>query len=328
NNVQHRVFVPGFRNILPYPKLSNLTRSQHFQCLKVLCAKNPDILPKEFIPLPKNFDYKIFEDVQKAYLEEQKEFIAWAKTMWTTNHCIRALRPKPLVETMYEAEFEIKAKEMESFPKNYTMAAQIPLESRNDKYEMIHEKELISVDINSLPQISNPLPITKKLTIMIPRAVPEPCMKHPCRIILPYETSTTTLPLTEVHSALAQYAAEQGAACVADENALTCLLQTDKQWTLCLSVCDVVTTDGSSHSVLVLGGEFSVVRECAQTRTRRAYTHLLEHALIPDEEKVKLYYKSKETTENNMKSCTNLSQDLDDSSDDECPLFIVAGKFI
>ncbi|XP_013161785.1 PREDICTED: uncharacterized protein LOC106113516 isoform X2 [Papilio xuthus] len=324
NNAQHRVFVPGFRNILPHPKLSNLTKSQHFQCLKVLCAKNPNILPKEFIPPPKNFDYKVFQEVQKAYSEEQKEFVVWAKTLWTTNHCIRALRPKPLVETIYEAEFSIRAKQMESFPKNYTIAAQIPLESRNDKYEMIHEKELISVDINSLPQISDPQPIKKKLTIMIPRAVPEPCTKHPCRIVLPYESSNTTLPLTEVHFALAQYAVEQGASCVADENALICLLRTDRHWTFSLSVCEVVTAEGSRQSVVVLGGELSVQRQCAQTRTHTAYTHLLTHALVPDEEKAKLYYKGKETAANNMNTFTDLCQDSDDSSDDDCPLYIVA----
>lgn len=80
-------------------------------------------------------------------MEEQKEFLEWAKNLWTTNHCIRALRPKPLVETIYEAEIALKAKEMESFPKNYMMAAQIPLESRNDKYEMIHEQDIIKVSV-------------------------------------------------------------------------------------------------------------------------------------------------------------------------------------
>lgn len=83
--------------------------------------------------------------MKEAYAKEQKEFKDWAKTMWTSNHCVRALRPKPPIELVYDAEFKMAAHRLESFPKNYSLAAQIPLESANANCELVHEKVLIKV---------------------------------------------------------------------------------------------------------------------------------------------------------------------------------------
>ncbi|XP_068628029.1 uncharacterized protein [Battus philenor] len=324
---QNRVYVPGIRGLPPYLKLSALTSQQHYQCLKVICAQNPKILETEFIPRPTKQDYKVHEEVQAVYIKEQKEYIEWAKNLWTTTHCIRALRPKPPVETTYEAEFNVKAKELESFPKNYVMVAQIPLETRNVKFEIVHDKDLITVDQSLLPQINNPNPIKQRLSIMVPRSVPEPCPKHPCRFVLPNESSTTMLPLTEVHRELAEYAIENGAQIIASEKALKCLVELDRSWNLCLTVCQVFTLDGETRSVLVMGREFSILRECPQMRTYRAFKHLLAYALIPDSEKHKLLYKGKNKTgSGDSTSCQYQTEELEDSSDDDCSLFIVAEK--
>ncbi|CAK1577981.1 unnamed protein product [Parnassius mnemosyne] len=323
---QHRTFVPGLRGLPPFPKLSALTHQQHYQCLKVLCAQSPHILVQEFVPRPTKQDYKVFEEVQAIYAKEQKEFIEWAKSLWTTGHCIRALRPKPPVESAYEAEYQTRAKGLESFPKNYQMAAQIPLESNNEKFEMMFEKELISVDISVLPQIKSPEPIRSRLSIMSPIAVPEPCTKHPCRFVLPNESTTTILPLTEVHRELAQYALENGAQFIASEKALKCLMEVDRYWTVCLSVCEAFTLDGEKRNVLVLGNEFFLMRECAQMRTYRAFRHLLQYAFVPDLEKSKLFYKNNKRPErkNYLSSRVNEEEDREVSSDDEDSLFIVA----
>ncbi|CAG5019118.1 unnamed protein product [Parnassius apollo] len=327
-NKQHRIFVPGFRGLPPFPKLSALTHQQHYQCLKVLCAQNPHILVQEFVPRPTKQDYRVFEEVQTVYAREQKEFIEWAKSLWTSEHCIRALRPKPPVETAYEAEFEIRAKGLESYPKIYQMAAQIPLETNNEKFNMVFEKELISVDISMLPQIKNPEPIRSRLSIISPLTVPEPCTKHPCRFVLPNETATTILPLTEVHRELAQYALENGAHFVASEKSLKCLIEVDRHWTICLSVCEAFTPDGEKRKILVLGNEFSIMRECAQIRTYRAFRHLLQYAFVPDLEKSKLFYKNNKRLEkkNDLSIGVNEKEDREESSDDEDTLFIVAGN--
>lgn len=69
----------------------------------------------------------------------------WAKTLWYMDHCIRALRPKPAVETVYEAEFKVKIQRMSSLPKKYDVAAQIPLESRRKTCDAVLKQELINV---------------------------------------------------------------------------------------------------------------------------------------------------------------------------------------
>lgn len=83
--------------------------------------------------------------MRPVYEKEQKEYIEWAKTMWTSSHCIRALQPKPQIETVYEARFKMKAKEMELYPKMFDFAAQIPLETRNNTFNMVLDKEIVNV---------------------------------------------------------------------------------------------------------------------------------------------------------------------------------------
>lgn len=48
------------------------------------------------------------------------------------------------------------------------------------------------------------------------------------------------LPKTEVHRELAQYAYDNGAMYIASENALKCLVETDRHWTIPVSVCEVI----------------------------------------------------------------------------------------
>lgn len=85
------------------------------------------------------------QEVKQKYEAEQKEYIEWAKTLWTTNHCVRALHPKPHVEMVYEARFKMRANEMNSYPKTYDMAAQIPLETVNGSCTMVFAKDIKTV---------------------------------------------------------------------------------------------------------------------------------------------------------------------------------------
>ncbi|CAH2091620.1 unnamed protein product [Euphydryas editha] len=315
-NRQFRVYVPCFQTI-QYPKLSALTGHQHYQLLRVICAQYPDVLDQVFIPRPTKLDYKVFEELKPIYEKEQKEYIEWAKSMWTSSHCIRALRPKPHIETVYEASFKIKAKEMESFPKMFDMAAQIPLESRNNMFDMILEKEIVNVDLEMLPQIEC-RPITKKLTVMRPCPVPEPCNKHPCRFILPTEKTVSILPFTEVQRELAQFAVDNGCQYVSSESAVKCLVELDRAWDVPVSVSAAFDPDGETTNVVVLGNEFSTNRESSLRRTYKAFRHLLQHTLIPPTEKYKLHYKDKNSQQNNQESNKrNLLSDMDLSSDDE-----------
>ncbi|XP_013190124.1 uncharacterized protein LOC106134580 isoform X2 [Amyelois transitella] len=298
---QFRIFVPGLRPVPPYPKLSALTAHQQYQCLKVLCSENPTILDKEFVPRPTKQDHRVFEELKVKYAQEQEEYKEWARTLWTNAHCSRGLRPKPTVETVYEAEFKMKANEMQSFPKTYKMAAQIPLEDANNLCEMIYQKELKKVHSTDLPQIDYPL-LTQKCSIIRPSPVPEPCNKHPSRFILPSEQSVSTLPLTEVHRELSQFALESGAKFVASEGALKCLMELDRAWMVPVSVCEAISADGDKNNVVVLGSEFSVHREPAMVRTYKAFKHLLEFSLIPPTERLKLEEKRQKQAKKSKKS--------------------------
>ncbi|KAL0883574.1 hypothetical protein ABMA27_015726 [Loxostege sticticalis] len=325
NDKVHRTVVPGFHPVPPFPKLSSLNGQQHYQLLKVLCAQNPDILPGEFIGRPSKQDHRIFEELKEAYAKEQKEFKDWAKTMWTSNHCVRALRPKPPIELVYDAEFKMAAHRLESFPKNYSLAAQIPLESANANCELVHEKVLIKVNNSSLPQIEIP-DMSSRVYILNPYPAPEPCSKHPCRFTLPNESSMSILPLTEVQRELAQYAADNGAQYIASEEALRCLVEVGRRWLLALSVCQVMSMDGTPVPVVVLDGEFALQREAAPARTLKAFRRLLEHALVPPLEVKQANNKSEPAPTNKQaastKQATNGADDMDDSDEDDDHLVI------
>ncbi|XP_047546092.1 uncharacterized protein LOC125078001 [Vanessa atalanta] len=315
-NREYGVYVPCLPKI-QYPKVSALTAHQQYQILKVICADHPHILEQVFIPRPTKTDRRVFEELKPIYEKEQKEYMEWAKTLWTNVHCVRALRPKPTIETVYDARFKMRASEMESYPKTFNMAAQIPLESRSNTIELILEKELINVDIKALPQIEC-RPITKKLSIMKPCLIPEPCNKHPCRFILPNEKSVSILPYTEVQRELAQFAVDNGCQYIASENALRCLVEQDRSWDIPVSVCSVFGPDGETTDVVVLGNEFSINRESVLVRTYKAYKHLLQHTLLPPAEKKKLNYKNYDQEKSNQESSNmNVFNDMDVSSDDE-----------
>ncbi|XP_039746131.1 uncharacterized protein LOC120623907 isoform X2 [Pararge aegeria] len=289
---QH-IYVPCLtQSAPPYPKRSAINGKQQYQCLKLLCADNPDILPKEYLPPATPRDRKLYEEVKEQYEIEQKEFIAWAKTMWTTSHCVRALHPKPHVEAVYEARFKMRALEMSSYPKTYEMAAQIPLEKNNSNAcEMVLDKEIKKVNIKSLPKVDC-MQITKKCSIIGPHNVPEPCTKHPCKFILPTENSVSILPLTEVQRELAQFGLDNNAHYVVSENALKCLVEFDRPWDITVAVTGVIGPDGETTNVVVLGSEFAVRKEPVLTRTYQAFRHLLLPSLVPSSEKSKLNYKS------------------------------------
>ncbi|CAH0717484.1 unnamed protein product, partial [Brenthis ino] len=312
----NRVFVPCMPKFMQYPKLSALTSYQHFQCIKVLCSENPHILPEEFMQRPTKNDYKVFEELKPIYEKEQKEFIEWAKTQWTTIHCIRALRPKPPIEFVYDARFKMRENEMQSYPKMFDMAAQIPLETRNNNFDLVLSSDLKSVDIKLLPQIEC-RNITKKLTIMKQCAMPEPCNKHPCRFILPNEKAVSILPLIEIQRELAQFTLDNDAQYIASENSLKCLMELDRCWDITVSVVPVIGPDGESTNVVVLGDEFCINRESPVMRTYKAFKHLLEHTLVPPSERSKLQYKDLNDNVNEELHKNVLAEDTVLSSDDE-----------
>ncbi|XP_050561528.1 uncharacterized protein LOC118263295 isoform X3 [Spodoptera frugiperda] len=291
-----RMHVPCLRAVPQYPKLSKLASNKHHQMLKVLCTENPHVLGDCFIGKASRQDFKAFETEKETYLAEQKEYKDWAKTIWTTNHFIRALRPKPLVEAVYEAEFKMKALRMRGLPKQYDLAAQIALESPRSNCDVILKQELIGVAPSEVPLIQIPKEITKAINIITPCTVPEPCQKHPYQIILPHENTISMLPTTEVHKELATFAWTNGTQYIASENALKCLVQWNRYWTIPLSVCESISPDGEKANVVVLDSEFSINKEVAPIRTYKAFRHLLESTLIPlaEKEKVRKNYTNKE----------------------------------
>lgn len=291
-----RMHVPCLRAVPQYPKLSKLASNKHHQMLKVLCTENPHVLGDCFIGKASRQDFKAFETEKETYLAEQKEYKDWAKTIWTTNHFIRALRPKPLVEAVYEAEFKMKALRMRGLPKQYDLAAQIALESPRSNCDVVLKQELIGVAPAEVPLIQIPKEITKAINIITPCTVPEPCQKHPYQIILPHENTISMLPITEVHKELATFAWTNGTQYIASENALKCLVQWNRYWTIPLSVCESINPDGDKANVVVLDSEFSINKEVAPIRTYKAFRHLLESTLIPlaEKEKVRKNYTNKE----------------------------------
>lgn len=291
-----RMHVPCLRAVPQYPKLSKLASNKHHQMLKVLCTENPHVLGDCFIGKASRQDFKAFETEKETYLAEQKDYKDWAKSIWTTNHFIRALRPKPLVEAVYEAEFKMKALRMRGLPKQYDLAAQIALESPRSNCDVILKQELIGVAPSEVPLIQIPKEITKAINIITPCTVPEPCQKHPYQIILPHENTISMLPTTEVHKELATFAWTNGTQYIASENALKCLVQWNRYWTIPLSVCESISPDGDKANVVVLDSEFSINKEVAPIRTYKAFRHLLESTLIPlaEKERVRKNYTNKE----------------------------------
>ncbi|XP_050681598.1 uncharacterized protein LOC126977004 isoform X1 [Leptidea sinapis] len=323
-----RSHIPGQRQLPPYPRVSSLTPQQHFQCLKVISANNPFVEPSDYMPMPTKLDYKVFEDVKLEYEKEQKEFIDWAKTLWLTNHCIRALRPKAPVETTYNARFKMKAHELKCYPKRYQLAAQIPLLSYNNhKYSFTHCEDLVMVDYKELPQMCSNQ-IKTKICVVRPINVPEPCNEHPCRFILPMEDTVTVLPKTEVERELAQYAFDHGARCIASESALKCLLELDQNWYITVAVCQVIGPDGDKSNVIVLGSEFSIKKENVLRRSYKAFRHLLEEHLVPVSEKAKILCRTSQKHNGNVTKEIPAPSDHegDMSSDDEDNLCIDLGE--
>ncbi|XP_063636040.1 uncharacterized protein LOC134806643 [Cydia splendana] len=283
NNEQnvHRIFVPGLRPPPAYTRLSALSSHQHHLGLKVLCALNPGILEDEFMAKPNKFDMQALEAIQETLQKEQKEYIDWAKSLWTNGQCIRALRPKPLIESVYEAEFKVRANQMKGYPKMFELVAQIPMEPAGE-YDMVMQKELIGVNPSELLKVEKPVNIRSRLSVMRPSAVPEPCEQHPVRFILPNEKSISVLPVTEVYRTLAEYAIDNGALFVASEGALRCMAER-RAWALPVSVYSVTQPGPSPENVnvTVLGSEFLNKQENVMRRTFRALRHLLEVALVP-----------------------------------------------
>uniref|UniRef100_A0A2A4IXC6 Little elongation complex subunit 2 C-terminal domain-containing protein n=1 Tax=Heliothis virescens TaxID=7102 RepID=A0A2A4IXC6_HELVI len=330
-----KLFVPCLRQVPAYPKLSSMDFRKHLQFLKVLSADNPHILPDLFIGKPTRNDIKFFETAKEEYLKEQKEYKEWAKSLWTTDHCIRALRPKPTIETVYEAEYKIRAQRVRSLPKNYDIAAQIPLESTKSNCDMVLKQELITVPLSDMAQVQVPDKITKQFSIIRPCTVPEPCQLHPYQIVLPTEDAVSILPITEIHRELATYALHNDAQYIASENALKCLLQWNRHWLLPLSVCRTIGPDGEAVNVVVLGSEFSVHKESAPVRTYKAFRHLLEHALIPPSERERILENSKSKPKKKVISSPKfdvnapaIATDVEMTSDDDGHLYIDTGEEI
>lgn len=318
----HRIFVPGLRPPPAYTRLSALASHQHHLGLKVLCALHPGILEDEFMAKPNKFDMQAFEAIKEILEKEQKEYIDWAKSLWTNGQCIRALRPKPLIESVYEAEFKVRANQMKGYPKMFELVAHIPMEPTGE-YDMVMEKELVGVNPTELLKVEKPLNIRSRLSVMRPSAVPEPCDQHPVRFILPHEKSISVLPVTEVYRTLAEYAIDNGALFVASEGALRCMAER-RAWALPVSVYSVTQPGPETENVnvIVLGSEFMNKQENVMRRTFRALRHLLEVALVPASELTK---RSQAPQEEEIVPETTSSQELawpDDTSDEEDDLFI------
>ncbi|KAM3958210.1 uncharacterized protein ACR2FA_007763 [Aphomia sociella] len=308
---QFRMYVAGLRSPAPYPKLSSLTAQQHYQCLKVLCSRNPTVLKEQFIPRPNKHDHNVFQEVREIYEKEQKEYLEWAKTLWTNNHCSRALRPKPPIEMVYEAEFKIKAHELQSLPKDYELVAQIPLETKNHKCNIIFEKDLKSVDISELPLLDYTQLLHKKINVLAPCPVPEPCNKHPCRFILPNEQCASVLPRAEVCAQAAAWGAARGGAAGAARRTAPPRRQRRLAGR---------AGDGEPCNVIVLGNDFTTSREPAQTRTYKALRHLVEYALIPLKNKKPVSenrVSNDAEVSNKSNDMASLLDDLEMSSEDE-----------
>ncbi|KAJ8724745.1 hypothetical protein PYW07_015703 [Mythimna separata] len=329
-----KLFVPCFRPVAQYPKLSELTTHQHIQFLKILSIQNPSVLEDLNLGKPTRKDLKEFEDAKETYLKEQEAYKEWAKSQWASDHCIRALRPKPAVERVYEAEFKMKAQRMQALPKHYDIAAQISLESRKNNCDAVLKEELIKVTLAEMPQVQVPDKIEKPFNIITPCTVPEPCQKHPYQIVLPNEETLSMLPITEIHRELATFALSSDAQYIASENALKCLTQWNRHWLLPVSVCDTIGADGKKVNVMVLDSEFSVHKEAAHMRAYKAYRHLLENALIPSSEKEKIceVTRSRVVKKGVVAPCKlkvavkQPAQDMDVSSDEEDnKLFIDTG---
>ncbi|CAB3241290.1 unnamed protein product [Arctia plantaginis] len=289
-----KMFVPGLRPVAQYPKLSALTAAQHHKGLKVLCAMYPNILEEMHILRPTQMDRRNFEVLNEVYEKEQKEYIEWAKSLWVSAHCVRALRPKPAIETIYEAEFKVRAHRLSGYPQRFDMAAQIPLAcTKPHQYEATLKETLIDVHVRDLPHVSLPQPIVKLTSIIKPCTVPEPCHKHPYPFILPTETSVSILPIMELHRELAQYAAANGSKFIASENSLRCLMEFNRHWSIPVTVCSVFNHEGERCNVIVLDSEFTINKEPATIRTFKAFRHLLEHTLIPSSEVEKAIEKMK-----------------------------------
>ncbi|XP_063375240.1 uncharacterized protein LOC134662847 [Cydia amplana] len=323
NNEQnvHRIFVPGLRPPPAYTRLSALSSHQHHLGLKVLCADNPSILEDEFMAKPTKFDVQAFAAIQETLQKEQKEYIDWAKSLWVNGQCIRALRPKPLIESVYEAEFKVRAIQMKGYPRLFELVAQIPMEPAGE-YDMVMEKELIGVNPSELLKVEKPVNIRKQLSVMRLSAVPEPCDQHPVRFILPHEKSISVLPVTEVYRTLAEYAIDNGALFIASEGALRCMAER-RAWALPVSVYSVTQPGPSPENVnvTVLGSEFLNKQENVMRRTFRALRHLLEVALVPASELTK----RSQAPEVEVVPETTSSQEPvwpDDTSDEEDNLFI------
>ncbi|XP_072942150.1 uncharacterized protein [Epargyreus clarus] len=335
NDDHMRLYVPGLYPIPRYLKLSKLTPQQHQQCLRVICSEYPHYLPLDTssrIQKPSKVDFHVYEDLKEYYEQEQKEFIEWAKLVWASDHCRRALRPKPRVESIYEACTKIKALEIQGFTKNLRMAAQIQLEAtRATAFELTYVKDLITVDINELPEVECPMDIKVRLNIMKPLSVPEPCSRHICRFILPTESKVTEQGLCGVQRELARLAGAHGARCVAGEAALRCLLRRDCSWALPLAVIDTVGAEGEPCNVIVLNDEFSLSKDPAPIRNYKAFKHMLDVALVPDSELAKLKYDNpnlRQATKDN-KDTSNFQEVLDDSdSSDDDMMVIDAGDDI
>lgn len=319
-------YVPGIRPIASYIKLSTLSGIQHFHCLKVICAKNPQVLPDRYFNKPSIYDNRLYETLRELYEKEQKEFKEWAKTLWTTLHCSQALRLDPIVETVYEKEFNMRAHRMNSYPKKFDMAAQIPLEcSKKSNYDASTIESLVSVNVSGLPRSKIPERITEYTSIIKPGPVPEPCYKHPYHFILPTEKSVSMLPMTEIHRELAQYAAENGTRLIASENALQCLLAFNRHWTIPISVWSTLTPDGVKCNVVVLDSEFNLNKEPAMIRTLKAYRHLLLHTLVPSSEleKVMNTQKKKEDSSKKIVESNTSDEEAELLSDDEVTVLVI-----
>ncbi|GBP82342.1 hypothetical protein EVAR_90977_1 [Eumeta japonica] len=317
-NKSSNIFTPGMKPLPAYPKLSTLTKQQHYKCLKILAAEHPLVNENNRYPRPTRGDHKTFAQIKPVYEAEQQEYIQWAKKMWSTDHCIRALRPRPPVESVYDAEFNFRANMLKSMIKHYEFAAQIPFESLDNQFSLIHQKNLITVNTSQLPVVKS---ITLKSKYTILRHNPKCqniCEKHPCYFVSPSEKVTSTLSLMELNEGLAEYAAVNGAQFIISEDALKCLVEHKRSWFLPVNVHEGLNLDNSCNTVVVIGDEFSLHKEPATVRTYTAFKHMLHQALVVPQESLKQIEGSHiNTSEVKSSAVSTRNKDFMDTYSDE-----------
>lgn len=326
--LKYNTVVPGLQPVVKHPKLSALSSADQFVILKILVVRNPLVLKKFSIPRPSRKDYKRFIELQPIYEKEQAEYVNWAKTMWKAAHNIKALKTHKILESVYDAIYNLHLNMTLTIPRHYEMVAMVELNSRDsNQYNITFVKDLIKVTISQLPEVVCPC-LLKRFTVYKDKpTLPKSCMRHPCRVILPVSTVPTEADLTDIHQDLGQYAMDHNIKCIISEESLCCLLESNRYWLLPVSVRPTFDANGEKCNAFVIGTEIFNQRQPARCRAYSAmhyllHTHLLKDTRHPTARKGP-NFKSKDnavqndSVTNNKESVVQAADEDSDSEDED-----------